>query len=90
MWRLICNPPGYHSLLSVSDQTVGEEHLLNILESHSHLQKKETCRAIKRDAWYFITRGFILKTIQWHIHTGSWSLVNCWREGSTLPYKGCS
>ena len=19
-----------------------------------------------------------------------WSLVNCWREGSTLPYKGCS
>ena len=24
-----------------------------------------------------ITRGFILKTIQWHIHAGSWSLVNC-------------
>ena len=44
MWRLICNPPGYHSLLSVSDQcrTVGEEHLLNILESLSHLQKRET------------------------------------------------
>ena len=41
MWRLICNPPGYHSLLSVSDQTVGEEHLLNILKSLSHLQKRE-------------------------------------------------
>ena len=24
-----------------------------------------------------LTRGFILKTIQWHIHAGSWSKVNC-------------
>ena len=31
---------------------------------------------------YTLTRGFILKTIQWHMHTGSWSLVNCWWEGS--------
>ena len=23
------------------------------------------------------THGFILKKIQWHIHTGPWSLVNC-------------
>ena len=30
------------------------------------------------------TRGFILKTIQWHIHAGSWSIVNC-LAGS--PYK---
>ena len=22
-------------------------------------------------------RGFLLKKIQWHIHAGSWSLVNC-------------
>ena len=40
----------------------------------------------KVKAWwclrYTLTRGFILKTIQWHMHTGSWSLVNCWREGS--------
>ena len=41
-------------------------------------------------AWYLDTRGFILKKIQWHIHAGPWSLVNCWREASTLPYKGCS
>ena len=34
--------------------------------------------------------GLYSKTIQWHIHAGSWSLVNCWREGKTLPYKGCS
>ena len=34
--------------------------------------------------------GVYSKTIQWHTHAGSWSLVNCWREGSTLPYKGCS
>ena len=33
---------------------------------------------------------FILRRYKWHIHAGSWSLVNCWREGSTLPYKGCS
>ena len=30
------------------------------------------------------------RSIQWHIHAGSWSLVNCWREGKTLPYIGCS
>ena len=32
------------------------------------------------NAWYLrntLTRGFIPKTIQWHIHAGSWSLVNC-------------
>ena len=28
-------------------------------------------------AWYLDTRGFILKKIQWHIHAGPWSLVNC-------------
>ena len=28
-------------------------------------------------AWYLDTRGFIPKKIQWHIHTGPWSLVNC-------------
>ena len=26
---------------------------------------------------YTSTRGFIPKKIQWHIHAGSWSLVNC-------------
>ena len=26
---------------------------------------------------YTLTRGFIPKMIQWHIHAGSWSLVNC-------------
>ena len=24
-----------------------------------------------------LPRGVILKKIQWHIHTGPWSLVNC-------------
>ena len=52
--------------------------------------KIKTVARLKRKAWYLDTRGFILKKIQWHIHTGPWSLVNCWREGSTLPYKGCS
>ena len=26
---------------------------------------------------YTLARGFIPKKIQWHIHAGSWSLVNC-------------
>ena len=41
-------------------------------------------------AWYLDTRGFILKKIQWHIHTGSWSLVNCWREALMRHYIRCS
>ena len=36
------------------------------------------------------THGFILKTIQWHIHAGSWSLVNCWWEALTRHCIGCS
>ena len=38
----------------------------------------------------FDTRGFILKKIQWHIHAGSWSLVNCWWEALTRHYIRCS
>ena len=40
---------------------------------------------VKVNTWVFILRRY-----KWHIHAGSWSLVNCWREGSTLLYKGCS
>ena len=28
--------------------------------------------------------------IQWHIHAGSWSLVNCWWEALTRHYIRCS
>ena len=38
----------------------------------------------------FDTHGFILKKIQWHIHAGSWSLVNCWWEPLTRHYIRCS
>ena len=44
----------------------------------------EDCRAIKQGMVFRYTWVFILKTIQWHIHAGSWSLVNC-LAGS--PYK---
>ena len=37
--------------------------------------------------WYV---SLYSRSIQWHIHAGSWSLVNWWREGKTLPYIGCS
>ena len=43
-----------------------------------------------RKAWCLDTRGFILRKIQWHIHAGSWSLVNCWREALTRHYIRCS
>ena len=51
------------------------------------------CRAIKQSVQGMVkvnTWVFILRRYKWHIHAGSSSLVNCWREGSTLPYKGCS
>ena len=62
--------------------------------------EENTIRAVFPDSvvCHAITQCMVLglyvslysKTIQWHIHAGSWSLVNCWREGSTLPYIGCS
>ena len=48
------------------------------------------CCAITQSMVWVNTWVFILRRYKWHIHAGSWSLVNCWREGSTLPYKGCS
>ena len=39
-----------------------------------------TCRAMKTNVMafrYTSAHGFILKMIQWHIHAGLWSLVNC-------------
>ena len=47
------------------------------------IQKQE-----KDDDW--VEHVFILGRYKWHIHAGSWSLVNCWWEGKTLPYIGCS
>ena len=37
------------------------------------------CRAMKENMAFRYTsaHGFIPKKIQWHIHAGSWSLVNC-------------
>ena len=33
--------------------------------------------------WVFIPKGY-----KWYIHTGSWSIVNCWLEGSYVAlYK---
>ena len=59
----------------------------------SSLELSSSCHHVTRwwlKAWYLDTRGFIPKKIQWHIHTGSWSLVNCWREAFTMPYIRCS
>ena len=59
----------------------------------SSLQLSPSCHHVarlRRKAWYLDTRGFILKKIQWHIHAGSWSLVNCWREALTRHYIRCS
>ena len=50
----------------------------------------ETCRAIKQGTVLGLHVGVYSKTIQWHIHAGSWSLVNCWREALTRHYIRCS
>ena len=42
------------------------------------------------NAVFDITHGFILKTILWHMHTGSWSLVNSGGKALTRPYIRCS
>ena len=47
-------------------------------------------RVMKTNGMVLETRGFILKKIQWHIHAGSWSLVNCWQEAFMRPYIRCS
>ena len=39
--------------------------------------KHLTCHAIEQGMVFRYTWVFIPKTIQWHIHAGSWSLVNC-------------
>ena len=63
---------------------------------HYHDKRHHTSWSLSRDKARHgmkLTRKtwvFILRRYKWHIHAGSWSLVNCWREGSTLPYKGCS
>ena len=38
--------------------------------------KLVTVARLRRKAWCLDTHGFIPKKIQWHIHTGPWSLVN--------------
>ena len=59
----------------------------------SSLELSLSCHHVtqwRRKAWCLDTRGFILKKIQWHIHTGPWSLVNCWHEALTRHYIRCS
>ena len=58
------------------------------------LLRSPSCHHVVRwndvTAWYWDTCEFILKKIQWHIHAGSWSLVNCWREALMRHYIRCS
>ena len=61
----------------------------------SSLELSPSCHHVARwkddiMAWYLDTRGFILKKIQWHIHAGPWSLVNCWQESFMRHYIRCS
>ena len=39
---------------------------------------RQTCMktVIKTKSWLKVTHGFIPRKMQWHIHTGQWSLVN--------------
>ena len=60
-----------------------------------NLKKKQgkNCRAIKQSMQGMVivnTWVFILRRYKWHIHAGSWSFVNCWREALTRHYIRCS
>ena len=48
------------------------------------------CHTIKQGMVFRYTWVFILMKIQWHIHAGSWSIVNCWWEALTRHYIRCS
>ena len=37
-------------------------------------------------SWLIVTCGFIPRKIQWHIHTGQWSLVNWWCKALMRHY----
>ena len=59
----------------------------------SSLELSSSCHHVAQwrwKAWCLDTCGFILRMIQWHIHAGLWSLVNCWREALTRHYIRCS
>ena len=59
----------------------------------SSLELSPSCHHVtrwRRKAWCLDTRGFIPKKIQWHIHTGLWSLVNWWRKVLMRHYMRCS
>ena len=73
------------SMVKVSKNLI-EKAVLQDLAWNCHAIKL----SIKQGMVIVNTWVFILRRYKWHIHAGSWSLVNCWREGSTLPYKGCS
>ena len=79
------------NVIFVADQIPDERQWALILVAGGD---EAYCRAImlsiKQGMVKVNTWVFILRRYKWHIHAGSWSLVNCWREGSTLPYKGCS
>ena len=50
-----------------------------LMTAHFNLAvlSNETCHAIRKNIVLVNTWVFILKTIQWQIHAGSWSKVNC-------------
>ena len=59
----------------------------------SSLELSPSCHHVtwwRWKVWCLDTRGFIPKKIQWHIHTGLWSLVNWWHEVLMRHYIRCS
>ena len=59
----------------------------------SSLELSPSCHHVARYEWtrcLVNTWVFILRRYKWHIHAGSWSLVNCRREALTRHYIRCS
>ena len=59
----------------------GNKHLLekhpNMYQHKIAMLAEENCRVISMNMVIVNTWVFILRRYKWHIHAGSWSLVNC-------------
>ena len=79
-----------------SERDLPRQHSTSNWHSETQISSLEfslSCHHVARwrwKAWCLDTCGFIPKKIQWHIHSGPWSLVNWWCEALMRHYIRCS
>ena len=70
----------YHQILCIL------KHVKDVEDNLWHLWCRAIMLSIMQGMVFRYTWVFILRRYKWHIHAGSWSLVNCWQEALTRPY----